>query len=59
MVGGIRAMTNAVYCDRCKKLFKETEIKHGILEGFWSKGLEFDFCSDCLSEVESFCYGDD
>lgn len=51
-------MSKAIYCDRCKKIFPETKIKNGKLVGFWSEELEFDFCENCITKVESYCYGD-
>lgn len=52
-------MTNAIYCDRCGELFTADVIKSGKLIGFYSDDLNFDFCFDCLSEIENFCHGGD
>lgn len=54
-------MGNAIYCDRCNKLFNtaEIDVRHGKLADFWGEDIEVDLCPECLSGLDDYVHGED
>jgi len=54
-------MGEAYYCDRCKKLYDEAEVKSCeiVISGAFNEDLERIFCEECKGHIEGFISGDD
>ena len=52
-------MSQAIYCERCKKLFKKSETTEVDLDLGFTEHLIGDLCNNCKSELETFYYGGD
>jgi hypothetical protein len=58
---GVFRMGEAMYCDRCGKLFNtsEIEVKKVKICGVFNEDLECDLCMGCARGIEGYVYGDD
>lgn len=54
-------MGNAIFCDRCNRLFnqREIDVKRGKLVGFWNEDMEVDLCPECRNSLEEHAFGED
>jgi len=54
-------MGNAVYCDRCGKLFNtsEVDVDNVTINGVFNNDLIVDLCKDCGRGIEDYVYGID
>lgn len=46
----------AVYCDKCEKVFRKDNTKHVTIKGLYPNEFEFDFCRECADDFEGYLY---